>query len=220
MIETRFTRLLGCSAPIQLAGMPGISTPALVSAVAAAGGVGMLPAPMMSPAALERILDELGSAAPGVYGVNFLLPFLDPECVAVAARLSPLIEFFYGDPDPHLVEQVHDLGARVSWQVGSVAEATAAERAACDLVVAQGTEAGGHVRGHTSLFPLLSQVLEVVQIPVLAPAAIAKAPQYSNLAARGCRAKNVSGITCGAAAPVQTCRNCPPTFGQEPCLAC
>lgn len=173
MIETRFTQLLGCSVPIQLAAMPGISTIGLVSAVASAGGVGMLPTPLLSPEALEHLLDELPEQSPGAFGVNFLVPFLDRQCVSVAARRVGLVEFFYGDPDPDLVAHVHDLGARVSWQVGSVAEAVAAERAGCDLVVAQGTEAGGHVRGRTSLFPLLSQVLDALQVPVLAAGGIA-----------------------------------------------
>jgi len=104
-----------------------------------------------------------------------LIPFLDRECVTVAARKSRLVEFFYGEPDPELVQHVHDLGALASWQVGSLSEAIAAEHAGCDVVVAQGTEAGGHVRGQTSLFPLLSEILEVLRIPVIAAGGIATA---------------------------------------------
>lgn len=173
MIETRFTQLLEASAPVQLAAMPGVSTPELVSAVAAAGGVGMLPTPLMSAEVLEQVLDELHERNSGSFGVNFLVPFLDRECVTVAARNSRLVEFFYGEPDPELIEHVHSLGALASWQVGSPAEAVAAENAGCDFVVAQGTEAGGHVRGDTSLFPLLSQVLEVLRVPVVAAGGIA-----------------------------------------------
>jgi nitronate monooxygenase len=187
MIETRFTELLGCSSPIQLAAMPGISTIGLVSAVAAAGGVGMFATPLVSPAELEQVLDELPKETPGAFGVNFLVPFLDRQCVAVAARRSSLVEFFYGDPDPDLVEHVHSFGTPVSWQIGSIAEAVAAERAGCDLVVVQGTEAGGHVRGRTSLFPLLSQVLDVLQVPVLAAGGIATARDLA------------AALSCGAA---------------------
>jgi NAD(P)H-dependent flavin oxidoreductase YrpB (nitropropane dioxygenase family) len=175
MIETPFTKLLGASAPIQLAAMPGVSTPGLVCAVAAAGGVGMLPTPMMPAEALEHVLDDLAKRTEGVFGANFLIPFLDRECVTVAARKSRLVEFFYGAPDPELVQHVHDLGALASWQVGSLPEAIAAEDAGCDVVVAQGTEAGGHVRGQTSLFPLLSEILEVLRIPVVAAGGIATA---------------------------------------------
>jgi NAD(P)H-dependent flavin oxidoreductase YrpB (nitropropane dioxygenase family) len=185
MIETRFTRLLEATAPIQLAGMPGISTPELVSAVMAAGGVGMLPAPLMSAETLAKVLDDLTEKTSGALGVNFLVPFLDRQCVAVAARKSRMVEFFYGEPDPGLVEHVHALGALVSWQVGSLAEAVAAERAGCDLVVVQGTEAGGHVRGQMSLFPLLSQVLDVLSVPVVAAGGIATARDLAAVLACG-----------------------------------
>jgi len=185
MIETRFTGLLGASVPIQLAAMPGVSTPELVAAVASAGGVGMVPAPMMSAEALESTLDALDAKTSGVFGVNFLVPFLDPECVTVAARKARLVEFFYGNPDPQLVEHVHALGALVSWQIGSVSEAIAAERAGCDLVIAQGTEAGGHVRGQTSLLPLLSGVLESVRVPVVAAGGLATGRDLAAVLAAG-----------------------------------
>jgi NAD(P)H-dependent flavin oxidoreductase YrpB (nitropropane dioxygenase family) len=73
----------------------------------------------------------------------------------------------------------------VSWQVGSLAEAMAAERAGCDFLVAQGTEAGGHVRGQTSLLPLLSEVLDVVRIPVVAAGGIATARSLAAVLACG-----------------------------------
>lgn len=134
MIETPFTRLVDASTPIQLAAMPGVSVPDLVAAVAGAGGLGMLPAPLMSPAALERALDEVSEKTSGAFGVNFLVPFLDPACVEVAARKSRVVEFFYGEPSAELVDQVHARGALASWQVGSLDEAVAAEHAGCDLV--------------------------------------------------------------------------------------
>jgi NAD(P)H-dependent flavin oxidoreductase YrpB (nitropropane dioxygenase family) len=173
VIATSFTTLVGARVPIQAASMPDISTPALVAAVADAGGVGMLGAPMMSVPELEATLERLAAATRGVFGVNFLMPFLDPACVAVAARRARIVEFFYGEPDPELVAQVHAGGALASWQVGSLREALAAERAGCDFVIAQGTEAGGHVRGETSLLPLLSQVLDALHVPVLAAGGIA-----------------------------------------------
>ena len=187
MIDTRFTRLLEVTAPVQLAAMPGVSTPDLVSAVAKAGGLGMLPAPMMTAGVLEQVLDELQDRVSGAFGVNFLIPFLDRECVTVAARKSKLVEFFYGEPDPELIEHVHSFGALTSWQVGSRREAIASERAGCDLVVAQGTEAGGHVRGQTSLFPLLSEVLEVLGIPVIAAGGISTARDLAAVLAWGAR---------------------------------
>lgn len=185
MIETRFTKLVGASAPIQVAAMPGVTTVELVAAVADAGAVGMLGAPLWSPEFLDAELLRLKEATRGVFGVNFLMPFLDPVCVPVAARRARIVEFFYGAPQPELVAEAHSCGALVSWQVGSLEEALAAERAGCDFVVAQGTEAGGHVRGKTSLLPLLSEVLDALRVPVLAAGGIATARDLAAVLACG-----------------------------------
>jgi nitronate monooxygenase len=168
VLRTRFTDLVGCSAPLQLAGMGGgVGTPELASAVARAGGLGMI-GPALSSEELRVSLDGLREDPPGVIGVNFLMPFLEGAAVEVSASRARVVEFFYGDPDAELVRTVHEGGALASWQVGSVAEARAAVQAGCDLVVAQGTEAGGHVRGRLGLLPLLGEVLEAVEVPVVA----------------------------------------------------
>ena len=85
---------------------------------------------------------------------NFLTAQIDQEAVAAAAARVPVVDFFWADPDPALVEIAHRGGALVSWQVGSLDEARAAAEAGCDVVVVQGTEAGGHIRGHRPLLPL------------------------------------------------------------------
>jgi NAD(P)H-dependent flavin oxidoreductase YrpB (nitropropane dioxygenase family) len=185
VIETAFTRLLGVRAPIQLAAMPGITTPELVAAVSEAGGLGMLGAALLPAAALENALDRIADGTRAPHGVNFLMPFLDLECLDVAARRARAVEFFYADPDARLVERARASGALVGWQVGSPTEAVAAVRAGCDYVVAQGTEAGGHVRGATSLLPLLSQVLDAVQVPVVAAGGIASARSLAAVLACG-----------------------------------
>jgi nitronate monooxygenase len=79
----------------------------------------------------------------------------------------------------------------VSWQVGSLAEATAAERAGCDFIVVQGTEAGGHVRGETSLLPLLSLVLDAARVPVVAAGGIATARSLAGVLACGSGAARI-----------------------------
>ena len=191
MIVTSFTKLVGVSAPIQLAAMPGASGPDLVAAVADAGGLAMLGAPLLSPALLESTLERLSERTRGVVGVNFLMPFLDPACLAVAARRARVVEFFYGEPDAKLVEQAREFGALVGWQVGSVAEAAAAERAGCSFLVVQGTEAGGHVRGETSLLPLLAQVLDAVAVPVVAAGGIATARGLAAVLACGAGAARI-----------------------------
>ena len=191
MLRTRFTELVECSVPLQQAGMGWIAGPGLAAAVANAGGLGMVAMPMLPALALEDMLHSLKAQTTGAFGVSFLVPFLDRDAVAVAARLARVVEFFYGDPDAALVELVHTQGALACWQVGSVEEACAAAQAGCDLLVVQGTEAGGHVRGQRPLFPLLQEVLEAVTLPVVAAGGIATARAMAAALAAGSSAVRV-----------------------------
>ena len=184
MLQTKFTELLGCAVPLQQAGMGKLASPALAAAVADAGGLGMVSGIGAAPPEyVARLLDGLRRSTSGAFGANFIVAGArdDPsgkidadfaKVLEVAATRAPVIEFFYADPDPELVEIAHSGGALVSWQLGSRDEAMAAERAGCDLIVAQGTEAGGHVRSKTGLLALLGEVLPVVRIPVLAAGGI------------------------------------------------
>ena len=180
-METRFTSLVGCRLPFQLAPLGGVGTTELAAAISAAGGLGMVPYGVAPPDAM------LGPA-----GVGFLMPYLPGvQAVAQAADGVRVLDFFEGDPDPRLVEVCHRAGALASWQVGSVEEAREAEVAGCDLVVVQGVEAGGHVRGRTPLDQLLAQTLRVVTVPVVAAGGIATAARVSALLARGADAVRV-----------------------------
>jgi NAD(P)H-dependent flavin oxidoreductase YrpB (nitropropane dioxygenase family) len=143
----------------------------LPAAVAAAGGHGMFPALFLSAPYLERVLDEL-NARTRAYGVNFVGLMLDRDCLELAAHKAPMVDVFFGDPDAELIETIHAGGALASWQVASREQAKAAEAAGCDLVVAQGVEAGGHPRGELGLLPLLDTVLDAVQLPVVAAGGI------------------------------------------------
>src|SRR3989442_7611823 len=177
MLQTKFTELLGCTVPLQQAGMGKIASPALAAAVADAGGLGMVSGIGAAPPEyVAKILDALRRSTSGAFGANFIVDGvresgkLDPDflkVLEVAASRAPVVEFFYEQPDAELVEIAHAGGALVSWQVGSGPEAVAAEEAGCDLIVAQGTEAGGHVRGKIGLLALLGEVLPSVKVPVV-----------------------------------------------------
>ena len=178
MSKGRFTSLVGCTVPVQLAAMGGIGTTELAAAVAGAGGLGMVPAGTQ-PAAEPC-------------GVNFLMPFSPSlDDITAAAGQRQVVEFFYADPRADVVSAAHGAGAVAGWQVGSVAEAVAAEKAGCDYVVAQGTEAGGHVRGSQRLDDLLAQVLSSVRIPVVAAGGIATAERTAALIRSGADAVRV-----------------------------
>jgi len=175
---SRFTDLVGCELPVQLAPMGGVGTTELAAAVAVAGGFGMVPS-WVAP-------------APGACGVNFLVPFLPAlDAVTDVASQARVVEFFFGDPDKKTVAAVHGGDALAGWQVGSVAEAVAAEDAACDYVVAQGVEAGGHVRGTTPLDDLIRAVTAAVGIPVVAAGGVATAERVRELTLAGADAVRV-----------------------------
>ena len=192
MMQTRFTRLVGCELPIQMAGMGGVAIPPLVIAVCRAGGLGMLSGAHSSPETMQRLLDDVRAGTDRPFGVNFLMPYLrETACVDAAAAVARVVEFFYGAPDGQLVERVHRAGALAGWQVGSADEAQAAEGAGCDLIVAQGVEAGGHIRGQIGLLPLLDQVLRSVEVPVIAAGGIGSGRVMATALAGGAAAVRV-----------------------------
>jgi NAD(P)H-dependent flavin oxidoreductase YrpB (nitropropane dioxygenase family) len=171
--------------------MGGIATTALAAAVAEAGGLGMVGAALVPAPALAASLEELARRTRGAFGVNFLVPFLDLDAVDAAASRARVVELFYGAPDAGLVQRVKRSGALAAWQVGSAEEAAAAERAGCDFVVAQGVEAGGHVRGTIGLLPLLSEVLGRVRVPVVAAGGLGTARAVAAVLAAGAGAARV-----------------------------
>jgi NAD(P)H-dependent flavin oxidoreductase YrpB (nitropropane dioxygenase family) len=161
--------------------MPQVATPELAAAVASAGALGMV-VPCENTAAM---LEQLAAKTSGVFGINFLVPFLDMAAMEAAASRARVVEFFYGAPDAGLVARVHEGGALAAWQVGSADEGSAAADAGCDFVIAQGTEAGGHVRGELPLLVLLDEVLDRVEVPVLGAGGIGTARAMAATLAAG-----------------------------------
>jgi NAD(P)H-dependent flavin oxidoreductase YrpB (nitropropane dioxygenase family) len=147
--------------PVVQAGMGGVARHELAAAVSEAGGLGTI-AGVQAPIAAEL------AAARGLTGrplaVNLLMPFLRPGDVE-AAEAADAIVTFWGPP--------RRLAAN-TWvhQCGSVEEAKAAAATGADAVIAQGVEAGGHVRGVTPLLELLERMRAAVSIPVLAAGGI------------------------------------------------
>jgi nitronate monooxygenase len=176
-METPFTQLVGIRHPLEQAPMGGVAVPELAGAVARAGALGMLceygdePAPER----IERALDLSGG---GAVGMGFFGQWIadDLETFELAADRLRVIQVFWSVPDPDLVDRARRAGkALVGWQVGTLDEARAAADAGCDFVVAQGVEAGGHVRGTTPRQELLEQVLSNVTVPVVTAGGIATA---------------------------------------------
>lgn len=191
MLPTRFTELVGCELPIQQAGMGGVAGPDLAVAVADAGGLGTVALHTMPAAMVAEMLDAMARRTTAPLAFNVLMPFLDRNAVEAASSRCRLVEFFYGDPDADLVRLAHDGGALAAWQIGSVDEAEAARDAECDIVIAQGVEAGGHVRGRVGLLALLSAVLDAVDLPVIAAGGIGSARSAAAAFAAGADAVRI-----------------------------
>src|SRR5690242_19989855 len=122
-MPTRFTELVGCDVPLQLAPMGQVCTPELIGAVTAAGAMGMTGIPLAPPPVVASALDALLAPAKGPVGFNVLMPFLDRDVVDIAAHRCRVVDFYHGAVDATLVAQVHDVGALAGWQVCSLEEA-------------------------------------------------------------------------------------------------
>ena len=175
MQATPLARKLGVELPIFSAPMGGgTAGPELTAAVSNAGGCGLLGLGGLPAPAVPELIRATRAATKRPFGAGLLLPLLDPEALeaCLAADLACLV-LFWGDVAPFVV-RAQRRGTWVIAQVGSVAEARAAARAGADAVIAQGFEAGGHVRGTTSLSALLLAVVAALKLlPVLAAGGIA-----------------------------------------------
>jgi NAD(P)H-dependent flavin oxidoreductase YrpB (nitropropane dioxygenase family) len=192
-METAFTRLVGCTQPLQQAAMANVAVPELAGAVSRAGALGMLGEFDVEPA-LTRMARAIALADGGAVGMGFFGQWMPHDLATFeqAARTLRVVEIFWTAPDAAIVERARDAGdALVAWQVGSVVDAQAAQDAGCDFVVAQGVEAGGHVRGTTPRMELLDAVLARVSIPVVSAGGIASPEDVAATIAAGAAAVRV-----------------------------
>lgn len=177
LADTAACRLLDCRLPLVLAGMGGVARHELVGAVTAAGGFGFLGMVREPVALIEREVAALRAQGHTRFGVN-LIPAATPPALledqlAACIRLRVPVMGFFWDIDPVIIARCQQAGMLVCWQVGSVDEAIAARRAGVDIVIAQGREAGGHVRGTRLLAELLPEVVAAVDCPVIAAGGLA-----------------------------------------------
>jgi len=174
MIHTEICDLLGIQHPILLAGMAGVSFAGLTAAVSEAGGMGILGGANLNPGALRREIRKTRSLTGKPFGVDLLMAVPDMVQEQVKIIFEEKIPVFVsGLAVPEgLIERAKKEGMKVISMIGKVAHALRAEAAGVDVIVAQGTEAGGHT-GRIGTFALVPQVVDAVKIPVLAAGAIA-----------------------------------------------
>jgi len=176
MQPTPLCRMLGIERPIVCAPMGGgIAGPDLAAAVSNAGGLGLMGLIGLPPPVVAELLARVRELTEKPFGAGVILDvpgFEEQIPICLEARI-PVLVTFWGDPKPW-VDDAHARGTRVIAQVGSVDEAIDAARAGVDAVIAQGVEAGGHVRGTTPLAELVSAVVAAVKpLPVIAAGGIA-----------------------------------------------
>jgi enoyl-[acyl-carrier protein] reductase II len=174
-MHTRLTDLLGIEHPVMLAGMGGVSYSELAAAVSAAGGFGCLGASTMGNDTMVAEMAAIRSATDRPFGVDLLTAMPG----GMTEQVEMIIEggasaFVAGLGVPtEVVDLCHRHGVFVVSMCGKVDHAVRAVEAGCDLVVAQGTEAGGHT-GKVATFPLVPQIVDAVgsRVPVVAAGGI------------------------------------------------
>lgn len=176
MLHTYLTTSWHFRYPIIGAPMAYVGRGCLAHAVSQAGGLGMIGIGstesvdfLAREAAIARGTDQTR------FGIGMHAWALErrSDLLVAAIEANPfLISISFGSPAPY-VERLHQHGILLATQVNTRAEALQAEQAGVDLIVVQGTEAGGHVMGQVSTLPLLQAVLDAVQVPVLAAGGIA-----------------------------------------------
>lgn len=171
-MRTRATERLGISQPLVLASMGGATDAALVSAVSAAGGLGMLAATWTENSAILAELAAIRSCTNAAFAVNFVLPFADPQAIRQCLEAQiPVLSTFRGDPVP-LIAEARARGIRTVHQATTLDEVARVAAAGVDVIIAQGNEAGGH-GGPEPLWSFLPDAIRAAgDVPVLAAGGI------------------------------------------------
>jgi len=194
MIKTKITEMLGIEYPVIQGGMAWIATAELAAAVSNAGGLGLIGA---ANAPVEVVRNEIQKAkklTDKPFGVNIMLmsPYADGVAQLCIDEGVKVITTGAGNPGKYM-EGWKAAGIKVIPVVPSVALAKRMERAGADAVVAEGTEAGGHI-GEITTMCLVPQVVDAVSIPVIAAGGIADGRGFGAAIMLGAQAVQVGTI--------------------------
>ena len=172
-MKTRITELLGCEYPLIQGGMAWIAEHTLASAVSNAGGVGLIAG---GSAPIDYLRDQIRTCKTETdkpFGVNLMLmsPNADDLAQLVIDEDVKIVTTGAGNPGKYMAAW-KQAGIKVIPVVATVALAKRMEKAGADAVVAEGTESGGHIGENTTMC-LVPQVVDAVEIPVIAAGGIA-----------------------------------------------
>ena len=186
-MKTLLTELLGIEHPVMLAGMNGVAWSEVVAAVSEAGGCGVLGAEGWPAEQLRDECQKVRSLTKKPYGVDFLIAVNDNpiECVQVAIdEGAEVLVAGLGVPQ-RIIDMCHEAGMVVMSMAGKVDHAVKAAKSGVDVVIAQGSEAGGHT-GAIGSIALWPQVVDAVNVPVLAAGGIVDGRGLVAALAMGC----------------------------------
>ncbi|WP_082614095.1 nitronate monooxygenase [Mycobacterium sp. Root265] len=187
---------MGLTFPVVNAPMGGAAGGRLAAAVSRAGGLGMIGmGSAATPDLLRRELAELGDVS-GPFGIGLVHWVMSeqPDLLDVALSARPaLLSVSFGD-DWSWVREAHDAGVTVAAQVATVDDAIGAVESGVDVLVARGAEGGGHGKPVMGTLPLLTGVLDAVDVPVLAAGGIASPRGVAAVLAAGASAAWVGTV--------------------------
>ena len=212
------TEMCGVQYPIFLAGMAAISGPQLTAAVANAGGFGVLGGLRLAPLMLRKWLRETRALTDQPFGVNVVPQFGGPEVfeaqfqVILQERPRILSLFYAEDYSADMIPRAKDAGMIVMVQTGTAALARKAIAHGADIIVAQGSEGGGHLnRGTIGLMSLLPAILDCAQgRPVLAAGGVTTRQDV-----RAAMSLGASGVLVGTAFLASEESNAHPLYKQK-----
>lgn len=172
-MKTEVTRLLGIEYPIIQGGMAWVAEHHLAAAVSEAGGLGMIGAANAPASWVREQIQEIKKKTSKPFGVNVMLmsPNADEVAKVIVEEKVPVVTTGAGNPEKYM-KMWKEAGVKVIPVVASVAMAKRMERCQADAIVAEGTEAGGHI-GENTTMTLVPQVVDAVSIPVIAAGGIA-----------------------------------------------
>ncbi|MFD5234213.1 NAD(P)H-dependent flavin oxidoreductase [Streptomyces qaidamensis] len=167
-VATALTELVGVRTPIVQTGMGWVAGPRLVSAAANAGALGILASATMTPERLRSAVREVRSRTDAPFGVNLRADASDAgERVRIILDERVKVASFALAPRPELIARLKDAGVVVIPSVGARRHAEKVAAWGADAVLVQGGEGGGHT-GSVATTVLLPQVVDAVDIPVIA----------------------------------------------------
>jgi enoyl-[acyl-carrier protein] reductase II len=180
MLHTSICDYFGIKYPILLAGMGGVSLHKLVAAVSNAGGLGVIGAASLSPADLRAEIRRVRELTDKPFAVDLLAPIPDMLRPYMPVLIDEQIRIFVAGlaVPSEFIQTMHEHGMKVVVMCGKVHHGLKSQAAGADVVVAQGTEAGGHT-GEIGMMSLVPQMIDAVKLPVLAAGGIADGRQVA-----------------------------------------